>query len=102
VTNKPLKTLLATALIALSLAPGAADAMGGPVRHYPQLAKPVVDTKVRVGPGSMFKQKDLAHKAVPLIVLSCGGGWCLFKRDDGGPGGWIIEQNLIFMGEIHG
>lgn len=101
-TTKLLKALLATALIAAAAIPQAAHAEGGPVRHYPQLAKPAGQMRLRAGPGSMFPQIDLIPRGEALIVSTCVKGWCQIRQQDGGPSGWMSDAYLIFLGEIHG
>lgn len=100
-----IRTFATVAMLSLSLvtfASPAAQAEGYSVRHFPQLARPVAEMKVRSGPGSMFPQTGVVSKAEQIIVHSCNAGWCVIQQQDGGPSGFMTDAYLIFMGEIHG
>lgn len=101
-TAKLFKALLTIASLAVATLPQAAYAEGGSVRHYPQLAKPAGQMRLRAGPGSMFPQIDLIPRGEALIVSTCSKGWCQIRQQDGGPSGWMSDAYLIFLGEVHG
>lgn len=101
-TSHPFRTAAALVFAALCLAPQVSFATGGPVMHYPQLAKPAGATKLRVASGSIFPQIDVIPRGEAIIVHSCANGWCQISQQDGGPTGFMTDIYLIFLGEIKG
>lgn len=95
------RTALLLGLTLLTALPQASQASSTSFR-YPQLAKPVADTRLRVGPGAIFPQIDLIRKAEKIIVRKCSHGWCTINQQDGGPSGFMTDAVLVFMGEIKG
>ncbi|MBO0906335.1 hypothetical protein [Jiella sonneratiae] len=100
-TRSRVPALLACVAL-LDLGSGNAHATGWGVRHYPQLGKPVADVKLRLGPGAFFKQIDMIKRGELVVVQICARKWCQITQQDGGPGGYMTEEYMIFMGEIRG
>lgn len=89
-------------LALLELGSGQAQATGSSVRHYPQLGKPVADVKLRIGPSPILKQIDTIKRGELVVIHKCSRKWCRITQQDGGPDGYMTEEYMIFMGEIHG